>query len=494
MSHSFAYAVVLVLGLGILAQWVAWRVRLPAIVLLALVGVIAGPVSGVLHPRQAFGDYLESIIGLCVAVILFEGGLNLAFHELKVAAAGVRRLVYLGVPLNWMGSAAAAHYVGGISWPVSWTFGAIVVVTGPTVIMPLLRQAVLNRRTASYLKWEGIINDPIGALLAVLVFQFLVFSGEGSPHGDVMLSLGKALLSAVALGGSAGYLAGQAFRRGFVPEYLKMPITLTLVLIVYVAGNLVQQEAGLLAVTIQGIVMGNMGLPSIQEMRRFKEYITIMLVSAVFILLTANLDPGTLQNLEWRALPLIVVLMVLVRPLAVWLATIGAGMDLRDRLLVGWVGPRGIVAAAVAGVFAPRLVAGGYPDGQVLVPVVFTLIMATVLLHGVSLSWLARRLGLAARARNRILIVGSSPWTTGLARLLQDLDQKVLIVDTSWHRLRHARLAGLSVYYGEILSDVAVESLELNDVGILLAATSNDAYNALVCTAFANELGRNSVF
>ncbi len=493
MATNVSIAIALVVGLGMIAQWLAWRTRLPAIILLAAVGLVAGPVLGILHPIEVFGPVVEPVIDLCVAVILFEGGLNLQFREIRGAATGVRRLVYLGIPLSWTLGSIAAHMLGGLSWPVAWLFGAIIVVTGPTVIIPLLRHSMLNRRAASYLRWEGIINDPLGALLAVLVFQYIVYTGEGAAYGDVLRGLGLAVATAFVLGGGVAYLAGQAFHRGWVPEYLKSPLSLALVLLVYVAANTAQSNAGLLAVTIMGVVMGNMDLPSIQEMRRFKEYVTILLVSVVFILLSASLEPEALRRLDWRSAALIAGLVLVVRPLAVMLATLRSGMDWRNRALVAWVAPRGIVAAATAGVFAPRLLAAGYADAEVLVPLVFALIFVTVLLHGTTLGTFARWLGLASSARNRVLIVGASPWSTDLALTLKDVGVETLTVDGSWHRLRSARLAGLAVYYGEILSEAAQLNLDLSDVGTLLALTSNDAYNALVCTAFAPEIGRERV-
>lgn len=494
MEHSAGYAITMVLCLGLAAQWFAWRFRLPAIVLLSVAGLLAGPVFGVLYPSADFGDFLRPVISLCVAIILFEGGLTLQFHELREAASGVRRLVYLGVPLAWICGTLAGHFVGDLSWPVALVFGAIVVVTGPTVILPMLRHAMLIRRTASYLKWEGIINDPIGALLAVLVFQYFVFSGEEFALSETFASLGRAVMTAMLLGAIPGWLAGKAFSRGYVPEYLKGPMTVALVLAMYTVSNQAQHEAGLLAVTVMGIVMGNMGLPSIQEMRRFKEYITIILVSSVFVLLTADLRPEVLMQFNWHHAALVAAMVFVARPVCVWLATFRSDMTWRDKLLVGWIAPRGIVAAAVTGVFAPRMVEAGYADAYLLVPIMFALIFTTVLLHSTTLGPIARRLGLAAKKKNRVLIVGASPWTTELARQLRSLDVGVLLTDTSWHRLREARLDGIPVYYGEILSDSAEESVELNDVGTLLAATSNDAYNALVCNRFGTELGRAQVF
>ncbi len=494
MHHDHLILIIVgIVALGVGAQWLAWRLRLPAIILLALAGVVAGPVTGLIDPAAEFGELLQPLISLCVAIILFEGGLSLSVRELKEAASGVRRLVYLGAPLGWLFASLCAHFIGGLDWPVSLVFGAIMVVTGPTVIMPLLRQSALQRRTASFLKWEGIVNDPIGALLAVLVFQYFVFSGAGSGWTEVFGGIGMAVLSGVLFGGVGGFLTARAFRAGFVPEYLKSPVMLGLVLVVYVLSNLLQAEAGLLAVTIMGIVIANMDLPGIGDMRRFKEYITIMLVSVVFVLLTAGLNVGSLTSIGWRGAALIAAIMLLARPAAIMLATIGAEMTLRERLFVSWIAPRGIVAAATAGVLGTGMVAQGY-DAEVLLPLVFAVIFATVFFHGISLNWLAGRLGLASGERDSVLVVGASPWAIELCNTLSALKLNVILADSSWHNLRAARLAGLNVFYGEILSEFAEESLEISHVRTVLAATSNDAYNSLICTTIAPEVGQRHVY
>ncbi len=486
----------LVLGsvfvLGITAQWIAWRLHLPAILLLSLFGLLAGPVFGWIDPGADLGELLHPLIKLAVAVILFEGGMSLRLHELEAAASGVRRLVTLGVLFVFLLGSAAAHYIGALDWPVALVFGAIITVTGPTVIIPLLRQAKLRRRTASYLKWEGIVNDPTGALLAVLAFQYFVFAQEAPQQLLAHLGLGLGL--AVALGGGGAWLLAWLFRRGEVAEYLKGPLALASALAVFVLANQVFEESGLLAATVMGVVLGNIQLPSIQELRRFKEYVAIMLVSGVFILLTADLDPTILLRLDWRALLLLLAVLFLVRPLGILAATLGSDMDWRERGLVAWIAPRGIVAAAVAGVFGPQLEARGFAGAELLLPLVFALIFMTVVLHGLSLGPLARRLGLSAEASNGVLIVGANPWTLDLAQALKAAEVPVLIADGSWHRLRAIRLAAIPTYFGEILSEAAEHSLELNEIGHLLAATDNDAYNTLVCSQFANELGRNQVY
>ncbi|MEQ8204968.1 MAG: cation:proton antiporter, partial [Woeseia sp.] len=248
----------------------------------------------------------------------------------------------------------------------------------------------------------------------------------------------------------------------------------------------------LLAVTIMGIVVGNMNLPGIGDMKRFKEYITIMLVSVVFVSLTADLDARSLIDIGWRGIALVAAIMFLARPVAIMLATTGAGMQFNERVLLSWIAPRGIVAAATAGLMGPRLVDAGYP-AEVLLPLVFAIIFATVFSHGLTINWLSARLGLSSRHRDGVLIIGASPWTVALSQVLRDMKVNVLLADSSWHNLREARLNGIPVFYGEILSDFAEESVELAHVRTVLAATRNDAYNALVCTALAPEIGQRNV-
>lgn len=477
---------------GVAAQWIAWRTKLPAIVLLAASGLLLGPVSGFLQPALQFGDLLRPFIGVCVSVILFEGGLNLQFHEISHNGRAVRRLATVGVVLNWTLTSAAAYYIGGLSLPVALVFGAILVVTGPTVIMPLLRQAGLATRVSSILKWESIVNDPIGALLAVLIFQYFLYTGDAAMQ--TAFDMAKGIAVGVGLGGGIGYLAGVMFRRGSVPEFLKQPVMLSAVVGVYTLSNLLQHEAGLLAVTVMGVVVGNMGIPSIDELRRFKEYISLLMVSTVFILLTASLDPSMLAKIDWRGVALVVAVLFVTRPLTVWLSTVKAGLIWQERALIGWIGPRGVVAAAVAGVFAPELVEAGYPDAEMLVPLIFVVIFSTVVLHGFSIGPLGRRLGLVNTVKNGVVIVGATPWSSDFAIALKEAGTTVLFVDRSWHPLRAARLKGVNTFFGELLSEHAEETLNFNGYTTLLAVSGNDSYNALVCNAFAAEMGRDRVF
>jgi NhaP-type Na+/H+ or K+/H+ antiporter len=495
MAHHLTEILALLIVIGIAAQWIGWRLQIPAIILLSLSGLLIGPVLGLFRPSEALGDAYQPLINLAVAAILFEGGLSLQFAELRQAASGVYRLVTLAVALSLGLTAAAAHWIGGLSWTVALIFAAIMIVTGPTVILPLLRQARLKRRPASYLKWEGIVNDPIGALLVVVLFDYLSGTSTGhAPLDETLLRTGIGVATALALGSVSGWLLGRAFLAGKVPEYLKGALALATAIGVYTLANLVLEEAGLIAATVLGIVLGNMNLPSIGEIRRFKEYIGILLVSGVFLLLTADLDPQIMAAMDWRSLLLVVTVIVVVRPAAVWLSTIGAGMPWQERALVGWIAPRGVVAAAVAGVFGPALAERGFAGAEQLLPLVFSLILLTVILHGLSLGWLARRLDLSAQRRGGLIIAGATAWSTGLAKALHEREIPVILVDSAWHRLRSARLAGVTVYFGELLSEHAEYALELGAYSTLLASSNNDAYNALVCAHFAPELGTQRVF
>lgn len=487
-------AIALVGGLGVAAQWLAWRFHLPGIVLMLAAGLLIGPGLGILDPARDFGDLLTPFVSVAVAIILFEGGLTLDFRTLRGAEQGVRRLVMFGVPIGWLLSALALHVVGGLSWPSATVFGGIMIVTGPTVIAPLLRQARLNRRPAQLLQWEAIINDPIGALAAVLAFQVVVISAAAVSVEHAVWSILQGVAAAGAAGACAGWVLAGSFRRGYVPEYMKVPVLFAGVLAIFAITESVLRESGLLAVTVMGMVMANAHLPSYAELRRFKEHATILLVSGVFILLAANLDSDTLALINWHAVALVAVVILIVRPVTVLLSLIGTSIPFPERVLVGLTGPRGVILVAVAGFFGDRLVALGIEDAAFLTPFAFALVGASVVLHGFTLAPLARVLGLAGRGVPGLILAGSTPFAVALARAIRDLDINVIVTDSNHARLRLARDAALPVFWGDILSEAAEHSVEIMQFSRVLALTDNDAYNTLVATDLAPEFGRNNVF
>lgn len=486
-----ATLLLIMLSAGLASQWLAWRIRLPAIVLLITAGLLLGPVSGIIELGLSQTELTE-LIGLGVAIILFEGGMDLKLGELRRVGHGVGRLTIFGPPLAWIFGALAAHLIAGLSWPVAWVLGAILVVTGPTVILPLLRQARLNKQSAALLKWEGIVNDPVGVLLAVLTFQYFTLAGSG--WSEVVMGLGAAIALAALLGGLGGWFTGWLYRRGAVPAHLKAPLLMVLVLAAYWASNLIQHEAGLLTVTVMGLVIGNMKLVERGPLREFKENLTIVLLSVLFIVIPSQLRIEHLELLNWRVAAFVLAVLLLVRPLTIALATLGQPIRGKDKLLLAWIAPRGIVAAATAGIFGPALVAAGHQDAEALLPIVFLIIIVTVMVHGLTLEPLARKMSLAAEEENGLLIIGASPWTQALAQTLKDLEVDVVVADGSYQHLKPIRMAGIKVYYGEILSEHAEQELEDEHLSFLLCATDNHYYNALVCKAQGHKFGHHRTF
>lgn len=493
MEQSLVIAMVGMLGIG--AQWLAWRTGWPAIVLMLAAGFLAGPVLGLFDPEHAFGDLLDPMIAIGVALILFEGGLSLDFRELRHAGEGVWRLVLLGGPIAWVLGAFAAHSIGGLEWPVAILFAGILVVTGPTVVMPLLRQSSVKARPAAILKWEAIVNDPIGALFAVVSYEY--FRAVTESPGASLFEVVPPLIIAAIITGLIGYVAAAAiawaFPRGAIPEYLKVPVLLTSVIVVFVLSNQIEHEAGLVAVTVMGIALANMNVSSLRSIHPFKQNIAVILIAGIFVLLSASLEFEELAYLNWNFGLFLLALLFLVRPATILLSLLGSSVPWNERLFLSWIAPRGIVLVAISGLFALRLEDIGY-DGTALIGLSFAVVVATIVAHGFTIDLVARLLNLKGSNRPGVLIVGSTPWTISLALMMQELKAPVMVVDSSWQRLALARQKGLPFYHGEILNEATEHNLDLTPYSVLVAATENEAYNALVCNEFAYEIGRDMVF
>ena len=368
------------------------------------------------------------------------------------------------------------------------------IVTGPTVIAPLLRTARLSRRPAALLQWEAIVNDPIGALAAVLAFEVVLVLNTATTVSSAIADLAIGITVASIAGVAGGYGLARAFKRGWVPEYMKVPVLFSLLLAIFAVTDQVLHESGLLAVTIMGIWIANANLPSYEELRRFKEHATVLLVSGVFILLASSLDFAALGQLTWRAALFVGVVILVARPLTVLISLLGSGVPWREQVLVAFTGPRGVVLVAVAGLFGERLLSLGFEDAALIGPLAFLLVAVTVVLHGFTLAPFARLLGLTGADTPGVVVVGGSPWGTELALALQSAEVPVLMTDPNFGNLRQARTAGIQTFSGDILSEAAEQRLELVSYDTIVAATSNDAYNTLVATDLAPEFGRDNVF
>jgi len=478
-------AAILVLGVG--AQWLAWRLRLPSILPLLLLGILAGPVSGVLDPDTLFGPILFPLVSIGVALVLFEGGMTLRFRDLRGHGPAVTNLVTWGALLNGLLIAAGCHYLAGLPGDIALLFAALVIVTGPTVINPLLRTMRADNTVSQVLRWEGILIDPVGALLAVLVFQFLL-TGQGS-----WTLFASSILAGTATGLAGAWSLGMVLRRHWVPEYLLNVLTLAWVVMVFAGSDFLAHESGLLAVTIMGVWLGNMKDIAVNEILSFKESLSIIIISILFVVLGARVDPREILALGWQA-PTVLLVILAARPLVVWLATIGSGYRWQQKALIAWVAPRGIVAAAVSSLFALRLEDTGHADAANLVALTFLVIVATVVLQSFTARPMTRALGLAEAEPNGMLFVGANSVARALALALKAQGFRVKLADTSYEEIRAARMAGLEVYYGDPISSHADQFLELTGIGRLFAVSRRSRWNTLACMKYRSEFGPQRVF
>ena len=480
--------------LGIACQWLAWWARQPAILFLLLCGMIVGPVTGLLKPDDLFGELLFPMVSLSVAVILFEGSLTLKLDEIRGLGSVVRNLITVGVLITWLITAVATHILIGFPYELSFLFGAIVVVTGPTVIMPILRTVRPNAKIANILRWEGIVIDPLGALLAVLVFDFIISSQAENALEIISLVFGRIVLVGATSGALAAFLLGEILRRHLIPEYLRNVLTLTLVFAVYAGADHLAHESGLLAVTVMGMVLANLKDTDIDDILDFKESLSILLISGLFIILAARVEFYQFKEIAWHALGVLAVMMFLARPIAVWVSTFTSDLKPKEKLLISWIGPRGIVAAAVASLFAIRLEAEGYPEASLLVPLTFFIIIGTVVSQSATAKYIAHWLGVREPPPTGLLIVGAGNVARAIGKTLQEAKINVILTDSNWDNIRQARMDGLNTYYGNPTSEHADRNLDLTGIGKMLAMTGNANQNALASLRFKSEFGIHKIF
>ncbi|NQD91536.1 sodium:proton antiporter, partial [Pseudomonas sp. CrR25] len=475
-------------------QWLAWRLRLPAILFLLISGILAGPILGWLDPQELFGPLLFPMVSMAVALILFEGSLTLHLSEWREIGSVVRRMVTLGALATWAVIAAATHYLLDFSWDMALLFGTLTLVTGPTVIVPMLRVVRPKASVANILRWEGIVIDPIGALLAVVVFSFIIASGEGEGWSQSLGTFAGVILCGCLFGAVGGWTLGQVLRRQWLPDYLHNLAVLATVLGAFIASNEVMHESGLLAVTLMGMWLANMKGVDVRHILHFKENLSVLLISGLFILLAARLDLGALLALGPAVLLLLAVIQFVARPLNVALSTFGSSLNWRERALLAWIAPRGIVAAAVSAIFAIRLSEAGHAGAELLVPLTFAVIIGTVVLQSATARPLASLLRVAEPAPSGFLIVGANPVARTLGKALQQLGSRVLLTDSSWENIRAARMDNLPTYFGNPASQHAEAHLDLVGIGHLLALSPAGELNTLASMRFRHEFGHRRLF
>jgi NhaP-type Na+/H+ or K+/H+ antiporter len=492
-AHEIA-AIAGVLAAGFVCQLLAWRLRLPAILFLLLCGVAVGPVLGWLDTDALLGDLLIPAVSVAVAIILFEGSLTLKFSELGGHGGVVTRLVTIGVLITWVVSSLAAHYILGWDAELAALFGAIVTVSGPTVVMPLLRSVRPTPAVSQVLRWEAILIDPLGAVLALLTFNFIIASQTAEGIVSGLSTFVIITVTGTVLGAISGYAFGLALRRRWIPDFLREYAALATVLAIFAIAETVHSESGLLAVTVMGIWLANTESVDLDDVLSFKESVTLLLVAALFILLAARLDLEKFIALGTGAVVVVAFLQLIGGPLRAFASSIGSSLTFRERLFLGWVFPRGIVAAAISALFALRLEESGTVAADQLVPMVFAVIAGTVIVQSLTTRGIARLLGVAAPKPTGVLIVGANPLGSTYGTALEAADVKVLVADSHWISIRRARMAGLPTYHGNIVSSYAERNLDLEGLGLLLAVSRQPGLNELACVRMAQDFGRDAVF
>ena len=483
------------IGAGALfCQWLAWRLKLPAILFLLLTGILVGPVLHLLDPQEMFGPLLMPLVSLAVALILFEGSLTLHLSELKHIGSVVQRLVSLGALSTWVVIALSTHWLLGFDWMLAALFGSLTLVTGPTVIVPMLRVVRPKASIANILRWEGIVIDPIGALLAVVVYSFIIASAQGNGLTQSLMTFAGVILCGCLSGILGGWVLGMIIRRHWLPEYLHNLAALAAVLTIFIAANEAMNESGLLAVTVMGMWLANMKGVDVRHILHFKENLSVLLISGLFILLAARLDLNALIGLGPAVLILLLIIQFIARPLNVLLCTAGSSLSWRERTLLAWIAPRGIVAAAVSAVFAIRLDEAGHTGALLLVPLTFAVIIGTVVLQSATARPLARLLNVAEPAPSGFLIIGANGPARTLGTALQQLGIRVLLTDSSWENIRAARMEGLPTYFGNPASQHADAHLDLVGIGHLLALSPSGEMNTLALMRFRHDFGHQRMF
>jgi len=495
--------------LGIVAQWVAWRLKLPAILPLILIGLLVGPIATlytadgekIIEPiwngtKGLFpGESLYYFVSLAISIILFEGGLTLKRSEIATTGPVISKLITLGSAVTFFVAGIATHYIFGLSWPMSFLFSALIIVTGPTVITPILRNIPLKKEVSAILKWEGILIDPIGALVAVLVFEFISIQGSQDFTQTALIAFGKILLFGFSFGFTLAHALVFVIRKQFIPHYLLNVGVLSTVLLVFVTSDFLAHESGLLAVVVMGMVVGNSKLPNLKELLYFKESLSVLLISILFILLAANINIDQLMLLyDWRTGILFASIILVVRPLGVFLSSAGSKLKLKEKFFISWVGPRGIVAAGIASLFGSKLVARGEIGAEYITPLVFMIVLGTVLLNATTARLVAKWLGVFLKKSEGILIVGAAPASRLIAQYLQDNNRHVVLIDNNETNISKAQDKGLEAITANIFSDNLADNIELNDMGYLMALTGNADINAFAIERFTKQFGENGAF
>ncbi len=494
MSHEILLGLAAIIIFGITAQWIAWRFKLPSILLLLIFGFVAGPISGLINPDKYFGTLLFPIVSVSVAIILFEGGLSLKLNELKAVGSAVRNLIIIGIPVTLGLITCSAYFILNLSFPMSLLMGSILVVTGPTVILPLLRQIKPTAQLNTVLKWEGIINDPIGALLAILVFEGILAGGFQAATAQAAAGFFKTVIISTIIGLAGAYIIVLLLKYKIMPDFLHNPVTLSIVIGIFALSNIIQSESGLFAVTVSGIYLANQKEVTLKHIVEFKENLRVLLISVLFIMLSARIKISDIRMISADSLIFVASLIIIIRPLAVLISTFKTSLNWKEKLFISWMAPRGIVAAAVSSLFAIELLRAGYNMAEELIPITFLVIIVTITVYGISSMPLAKWMKLANPNPHGCLILGAHSFGRAIGKYLKEKGFNVLLIDTNRANISLAKMEGLATHWGSVLSEEIINDIDLNGIGNLLSLTPNGEVNSLACLYFSKVFGSSRVY
>jgi NhaP-type Na+/H+ or K+/H+ antiporter len=496
--------------LGILAQWVAWKFKIPAILPLILIGLLVGPIAAAYLSEDGSkwiepiwngtkglfpGDGLYYFVSLAISIILFEGGLTLKRSEIKNVGPVITKLITLGSAITFILAGLGAHYIFNLAWEISFLFSGLIIVTGPTVITPILRNIPLKKDVSTVLKWEGILIDPIGALVAVLVFEFISVGGGGGFTKTALMEFGKILLFGTSFGFTFAHALAYAVNKKLIPHYLLNVVSLSTVLLVFVESEFFAHESGLLAVVVMGMVLGNSKLKNLKELLYFKESLSVLLISILFILLAANINIENLMLLyTWKTIALFTIVVFVIRPLAVFSSTFKSKLKFKEKLFISWVGPRGIVAAGIASLFGSKLLKQGVEGAEYITPLVFMIVLGTVLLNATTARRFAKMVGVFLMTSDSILFVGASSPIRLIAKHLKEKGKRVVLIDSNSNFIEQAINDDLEALKVDIYDDDLTDNIELNDVGYLIALTGSDMVNKHALNNFSEHLGEHGAY
>ncbi len=493
MNESAALQLAVILFFGIAAQWIAWRTKAPSIIMLILIGFLMGPVTGVLKPDELLGPILLPLVSFSLAIILYSGGLNLNIRELRNIGLSMLSYVFLGSIISWGIISWAAYALLGFELKVAVLFGAMLVVTGPTVIMPIIAQIRPSGMAGKMLKWEGILIGPIGASLAVLVFEVIMAHGDRPLNSIIFEEIIQTIAAGAAAGAAAAYILVLIIKKYWVPDFLQNPVSLALLLAAFAAANYFQSDSGLLAAVVMGVILSSQKIVDIRQIAEFKDNLRLLLISCLLIILSARLPMEAVMDISGGQLIFLGVLIFAARPASVFISTLFAPMKTGEKFFLAALAPRGIIAAAVASVFEMRLSEAGFQTAGFL-NTAFLAIAVTIVFYGLIAVPLAKKTGVARLNPQGLLVAGASRWIREIIKPLRDEKFRVILVDSNSANVTTAKVEGFEAVYGNILDAHITDRINTEDTGRLIAMTSNDEVNMLACSAFSPQFGSENVY